>query len=328
MKQKAPSNDYNRAFHYTDFASRKPTRDNDPYRYQAGFGNRFQSEVIPGTLPSGQNMPMKPRFGLYIEGLSYSAFTAPRAVNISTFTYRVRPSVVHSEPFTIKHRSDIDNAFLTLNPRMSRILGSYGWKPFPLPPTKERIDFVDGIHALVGSGDPNLREGLATYVYAINSDMDHRACCNTDGDFLLVPQLGSLDIQTEMGKLFVQPGEICVIPRGLRFTVRQGAGGTVGRGYITEIWGSRWELPELGPLGTHGLANARDFLYPMAQLDENLHESWTVVLKANGEYTAYEQDHSPFDVVAWHGNFAPYKASRAGVFSWRFPRADTLRSMT
>lgn len=143
----------------------------------------------------------------------------------------------------------------------------------------------------------------------ITSDMDHRAFCNTDGDFLIVAQLGNLDIQTELGKLFLQPGEICVIPRGIRFSIRLGPDHTVARGYITEIWGSRWELPDLGPIGGHGLANPRDFLHPVAFIDDNLHEDWAIVNKANGLYHAIEQDHSPFDLVAWHGNVVPYKVS-------------------
>lgn len=181
------------------------------------------------------------------------------------------------------------------------------WSPFPLPPDDEKIDFVDGLHTLGGSGDPNLREGVALYVFMINADMDHRAFCNTDGDFLLVAQLGNLDIQTEFGKIFLQPGEICVIQRGVRFAIRLGPGVKQARGYITEIWGSMWELPDLGPIGGHGLANPRDFLYPVAHIDENLHEDWLIVNKANGKYNAIKLDHSPFDVVAWHGNVVPYK---------------------
>jgi homogentisate 1,2-dioxygenase len=207
----------------------------------------------------------------------------------------------------IPHKADIENCFLTLNPRVATLAEQGEWAPFPLPKEDEKIDFVDGLHTIGGSGDPNLREGIALYVFMINADMDHRAFCNTDGDFLVVAQLGNLDIQTELGKLFLQPGEICVIPRGIRFSVRLGPGHSVARGYITEIWGSRWELPDLGPLGGHGLANPRDFLHPVAYIDDNLHEDWTVVNKANGVYNALEQDHSPYDLVAWHGNVVPYK---------------------
>lgn len=207
----------------------------------------------------------------------------------------------------ISHKADIENCFLTLNPKVATLAEQGEWAPFPLPKEDENIDFVDGLHTLGGSGDPNLREGVALYVFMINTDMDHRAFCNTDGDFLIVAQLGNLDIQTELGKLFLQPGEICVIPRGIRFAVRLGPGHDVARGYICEIWGSRWELPDLGPLGGHGLANPRDFLHPVAYIDEDLHEEWSIVNKANGQYHAIEQDHSPFDLVAWHGNVVPYK---------------------
>jgi homogentisate 1,2-dioxygenase len=214
----------------------------------------------------------------------------------------------------IPHKSDIENCFLTLNPKVATLAEQGEWAPFPLPKDDEKIDFVDGLHTLGGSGDPNLREGVALYVFMINADMDHRAFCNTDGDFLIVAQLGNLDIQTELGKLFLQPGEICVIPRGIRFGVRLGPGHNVARGYITEIWGSSWVLPDLGPLGGHGLANPRDFLHPVACIDENLHENWSIVNKANGLYHAIEQDHSPFDVVAWHGNVVPYKVGPSIVY--------------
>ncbi|KAJ5084688.1 hypothetical protein NUU61_009267 [Penicillium alfredii] len=308
VQPREPVKDLQKVFHYTDTMTRKPTRDNDPYEYQAGFGNRHQSEVIPGTLPAGQNNPQESRFGLYTEGITYSAFAAPRHANFSTYMYRVRPAAAHNGyKANIPHKADIENCFLTLNPKVTTLAEQGEWAPFPLPTEQEKIDFVDGLHTVGGSGDPNLREGIALYVFMINADMDHRAFCNTDGDFLLVAQLGNLDIQTELGKLFLQPGEICVIPRGIRFAVRRGPGHSVARGYITEIWGSRWELPDLGPLGGHGLANPRDFLHPVAYIDENLHEDWSIVNKANGIYNAIEQDHSPFDIVAWHGNVVPYK---------------------
>ena len=140
--------------------------------------------------------------------------------------------------------------------------------------------------------------------------MEKRAICNTDGDFLICAQLGNLDIQTEFGMLFLQPGEICVIQRGVRFRVALGTGVDQARGYITEVWGSMWELPDLGPLGGHGLANPRDFLYPVAHIDDNLGGTWVVVNKNNGKYTGIAQDHSPFDLVAWHGNVVPYKVSK------------------
>lgn len=181
------------------------------------------------------------------------------------------------------------------------------WHPFPLPKEDEKIDFADGLHTLAGSGDPNIREGLALYVYMINSSMERRAFCNTDGDFLICAQLGNLDIKTEMGMIFLQPGEICVIQRGIRFCLNLAPDTEVARGYITEVWGSMWELPDLGPLGGHGLANPRDFLYPVAAIDDDLHVDWQIVNKTNGQLVAIRQDHSPFDLVAWHGNVVPYK---------------------
>ncbi|KAJ4249152.1 hypothetical protein NW762_012487 [Fusarium torreyae] len=307
IKPRVPATDPQKVFHYTDLQRTKPTRDNDPYRYIAGFGNRHQSEVIPGSLPVAQNNPQDRGFGLYTEGITYSAFAAPRHENRSTYMYRARPSAAHLGYKDIENKSDLENCFLSLNKAVETLPQQAEWSPFPLPAEKDQIDFTDGLHTLAGSGDPNLREGLALYVFAINSSMPHKAYCNADGDYLIVAQLGNLDIQTEMGRLFVQPGEICVVPRGVRFRVNLATGTSVARGYITEIWGSTWELPDLGPIGGHGLANPRDFLYPVAYIDEELSTDFTIVVKLNGKHAGVSQDHSPFDVVAWHGNAVPYK---------------------
>jgi len=204
----------------------------------------------------------------------------------------------------------IENCFLSLNPKVDTLTEQAEWGPFPLPKDGDTTDFVDGLHTLGGSGDPNIREGVALYVYTINASMETRAFCNTDGDFLLCAQQGELDIQTEMGMILLSPGEICVIQRGIRFRIGLGSTTKAARGYITEVWGSMWELPDLGPLGGHGLANARDFLFPVAHIDDELHKDWTIVNKNNGKYHAIGQDHSPFDVVAWHGNVVPYKVCR------------------
>lgn len=204
----------------------------------------------------------------------------------------------------------MESCFLSLNQNVEPLAQQAEWSPFPLPQENETIDFTDGIHTLGGSGDPNIREGIALHIYAFNTSMPNKAYCNTDGDFLICAQLGNLHIQTEMGLLFLQPGEICVIQRGVRFRLNLAAGSSVARGYITEIWGSTWDLPDLGPLGGHGLANPRDFLFPTAHIDEDLHIPFTIVVKVNGKHVAIEQDHSPFDVVAWHGNTVPYKVSQ------------------
>ncbi|KAH8658348.1 RmlC-like cupin domain-containing protein [Xylariales sp. PMI_506] len=296
-----------KVFHYTDLQRCKPTRANDPYDYQPGWGNRHQSELIPGALPIAQNNPQDRGLGLYTEGITYSAFGAPRGVNSSTYMYRARPSAAHKGYRSIDTKSHMENCFLSLNPAVEILPQQAEWAPFPLPSDDEKIDFTDGIHTLCGSGDPNLRQGIALYVYMINTSMEQKAYCNIDGDFLITPQLGTIDIQTEMGKLFVQPGEIAVIQRGVRFKINLPKGTPVARGHITEVWGSMWELPDLGPIGGHGLANPRDFLYPVAFIDEDLHVDYVVVVKNNGKHVAIDQDHSPFDVVAWHGNCVPYK---------------------
>ncbi|CAG9951174.1 unnamed protein product, partial [Clonostachys rosea f. rosea IK726] len=183
----------------------------------------------PGALPHGQNNPQDRGFGLYTE--------APRAINSSTYMYRARPSAAHQGYINMESKSHIENCFLTLNPAVETLPEQAEWSPFPLPPDNERIDFTDGLHTLGGSGDPNLRQGIAAYVYMINASMENKAYCNTDGDWLITPQLGILDIQTELGMLFVQPGEICVIPAGIRFKINLAPSVLVARGHIAEIWG-------------------------------------------------------------------------------------------
>ncbi|KAF2730224.1 Homogentisate 1,2-dioxygenase [Polyplosphaeria fusca] len=307
FKERKLVTDPQKAFHFTDLQRLKPTRENDPYEYQAGWGNRFVSEVIPGTLPVAQNNPHEVRFGLYTEGITYSAFAAPRHSNFSTYMYRARPAAAHQGYASFETKSNVENCFLSVNPKVETLAEQAEWSPFKLPQEGEKIDFADGLHTLAGSGDPNIKEGLALYVYMFNSSMEGRAFCNTDGDFLISGQLGTLDIKTEMGMIFLQPGEICVIQRGIRFCMNLAPGTDAARGYITEVWGSMWELPDLGPLGGHGLANPRDFLYPVAAIDDDLHVPYQIVNKINGKLVAINQDHSPFDLLAWHGNVVPYK---------------------
>lgn len=209
-----------------------------------GFGSEFASEHpnYPKSLPEGQNTPQKCPYGLYAEQLSGSAFTAPRHDNLRTWFYRILPSAVH-EPF-----QPYDGAkFMTSdwneahpNPNQFR------WNPFELPNDSENIDFVDGLSTICGAGDPKSRHGIAVHVFACNSSMVNRAFYNSDGDFLIVPQQGSLDITTEFGKLFVSPNEICVIQQGMRFSV--GVNGPT-RGYILEVYDGHFKLPDLGPIG-------------------------------------------------------------------------------
>jgi homogentisate 1,2-dioxygenase len=195
--------------------------------------------------------------------------------------------------------NDTEANFLPINPRVHLSPQQVAWLPFEIP-TGGKTDFISGLKTVAGSGDPTLREGIATHMYMADQSMEQRAFVNSDGDYCIVPQQGSLDIQTEFGPLYVQPGEICVIQRGLRFRVSLPDGPS--RGYILEIWGSNFELPELGPLGANGLANSRDFLHPVAQYEVKK-ESWEIVYKLGGKFFSSKQEHSPFDVVAWHGNY-------------------------
>lgn len=207
---------------------------------------------------------------------------------------------------------DTESNFFPSNNRVHVSPTQLAWLPFEIPSDGE-VDFVSGLKTIAGSGDPTLREGIATHIYAANSSMKNSALVNSDGDFLICPQQGSLDIQTEFGMLFVQPGEIVIIQRGQKFNVKLPDGPS--RGYILEIWGANFELPELGPLGANGLANARDFLYPKARYDIT-QESWTVVYKLAGRFFQSRQEHSPFDVVAWHGNYVSRRrSSRASALT-------------
>ncbi|XP_012261379.2 homogentisate 1,2-dioxygenase [Athalia rosae] len=274
----------------------------DELKYLTGFGSEFSSEDerYPNSLPVGQNNPQKCPYGLYAEQLSGTAFTAPRLENKRSWLYRIRPSVVH-EPFVLIN----DAAHLTHNwdaippnPNQMR------WKPFDVPTRQDPgVDFVQGLHTVCGAGDARVRSGIAIHVYLCNASMRNKALYNADGDFLIVPQLGCLQITTEFGKMKVDPNEICVIQQGMRFSV------TVlgpSRGYILEVFDNHFQLPNLGPIGANGLANPRDFLTPVAWFEDR-ETPFTIISKYQGKLFAASQGHSPFDVVAWHGNYVPYK---------------------
>lgn len=187
---------------------------------------------------------------------------------------------------------------------MECIPSQLAWDPFPLPPESKRVNFVQGLQTIGGNGDPTLREGLAVHVYAANASMEKTAFCNNDGDMLILPQQGRLDIQTELGRMMVRPGELAVIQAGIRYSVRLPDGPS--RGYIQEVFGTSYELPELGPFGANGMAYPRDFETPVASFDIDSTD-WEIIYKIAGKLHACKQSHTPFDVVAWHGNLAPYK---------------------
>jgi homogentisate 1,2-dioxygenase len=270
------------------------------YKYLTGFGNEFATAHpdYPNALPEGQNSPQKCAYGLYAEQLSGTAFTAPRVENQRTWFYRIKPSVCH-QPF-----KRYDNAkFLTRNwNEQHPNPNQFRWLPFDIP-TEQKVDFVDGLHTVCGAGDPLSRHGIAVHIYACNASMENKAFYNSDGDFLIVPQQGALDITTEMGKLYVQPNEICVIQQGIRFSVNV-EGPT--RGYICEVYDNHFRLPDLGPIGANGLANPRDFKYPTAWFEDRDCD-FVVISKFQGALFSSSQNFSPFNVVAWHGNYAPFK---------------------
>lgn len=267
-------------------------------KYQTGFGNNFSSEALPGALPLGRNSPQKAPYGLYAELLSGSAFTAPRAENRRTWVYRIRPSAMH-KPFV-----RIDNHLLRGAPfdEMAPPPTQLRWNPLPIPvlPT----DFVEGMVTMAGNGDAATQTGMAAHIYAANRSMTERAFCNADGEMLIVPQQGRLRLVTELGVLETAPGEIALIPRGMRFRAELPDGPS--RGYICENFGAAFRLPELGPIGSNGLANTRDFLAPVAAYEERdtPHE---LVTRFAGNLWSATMAHSPLDVVAWHGNLTPCK---------------------
>jgi homogentisate 1,2-dioxygenase len=270
----------------------------DPLRYQTGFGNDFATEALPGALPVGQSNPKRPPYGLYTEEVNGTAFTAPRGGNLRSWTYRIRPSAVH-EPFREISLGQLRSAPFDEVPTPPNQLR---WRPLPIP--TEPIDFVAGLVTVGGNGDPAQQVGAAVHWYAANTSMVDRFFYDADGELLIVPELGALKIRTELGALDVAPGEICVVPRGLKFLVE--LAGDAARGYVCENYGTHFRLPELGPIGTNGLANSRDFLAPVAAFEER-DGDFTVVAKFLGRLWEAGIDHSPLDVVAWHGTLTPYK---------------------
>ena len=265
--------------------------------YQSGFGNHFQSEAVAGALAVGRNSPQRPPLGLYAEQISGTAFTAPRHENRRTWTYRIRPSVVH-KPF---HR--LGNAMLRTAPfdETEATPSQLRWSPFPIP--QAPTDFIDGLITIGGNGSAADQSGMAVHIYAANRSMAERYFYNADGEMLIVPQQGRLRLATELGILDAAPGEIAIIPRGLRFRVDLPDGPS--RGYICENYGAMLRLPELGPLGANALANPRDFSAPVAAY-ESTDTRCILVAKFQGNLWAAEMAHSPLNVVAWHGNFVPY----------------------
>jgi homogentisate 1,2-dioxygenase len=298
--------------------------DTTTYAYQSGFGNEFTSEAVQGALPVGRNNPQHPPLGLYPEGINGTAFTMPRDHNRRTWTYRIRPSVMH-RPY-----ARIDNGLIRSAPfnEVEATPSQLRWSPFPIP--TKATDFVDGIVTLGGSGDVTTQTGMASHFYAANRSMTDRYFYNADGEMLILPQQGRARFVTELGVIEARCGEIVMIPRGIRFKVELPDGPS--RGYICENYGAMLRLPELGPIGANGLANARDFLAPVAAYEDK-EAPCKLIAKFQGNLWAADMNHSPLNVVAWHGNYVPYKYDLArfmviGTISFDHPDPSIFSVLT
>ncbi|SDD41380.1 homogentisate 1,2-dioxygenase [Streptomyces prasinopilosus] len=289
----------------------------------SGFGNEHSSEAVPGALPEGRNSPQRAPLGLYAEQLSGTAFTEPRAHNRRSWLYRIRPSAAHPA-FTRTGNGAIRSApFHQTVPDPNRLR----WGPLPAP--AEGTDFLAGLWTLGGNGDVTQRSGMAVHLYHANASMD-RVFSDADGELLIVPEEGGLVLRTEFGLLHVEPGHIALIPRGVRFRVE--LLDDTARGYVCENYGAAFRLPELGPIGANGLANARDFRAPVAAY-EDVEGPVEVVNKFCGNLWSATYGHSPLDVVAWHGNLVPYaydlrRFNVMGTISYDHPDPSVFTVLT
>jgi len=267
--------------------------------YMSGFGNGFETEALPGALPIGRNSPQKCPYGLYAEQLSGSPFTAPRATNERTWLYRIRPTVAHIGPF---ERVDIGLWRTAPCHEVDVPIAPMRWSPLAMPTAP--TSFVEGLRTITTAGDAGTQAGMGAHVYLVTRSMEHEYFYDADGELLFVPQSGGLRICTEFGLIEIEPGEIAVIPRGVKIRVELRDG--PARGYLCENYGGAFTLPDRGPIGANCLANPRDFLTPVAAFEDTDRES-RLFVKWGGVMWATALDHSQLDVVAWHGNYAPYK---------------------
>jgi len=293
--------------------------------YMSGFGNSFETEALPGALPVGRNSPQKVNYGLYAEQLSGSAFTAPQASNERSWLYRIRPTVRHTNRFERIGKGDLRTA-----PERDGELpiGQMRWSPAPIP--VEKLTFVSGLKTITVAGDAETLTGMASHLLFVTESMTREHLSNADGEFLIVAQQGKLRFRTEFGVIEIEPGEICVIPRGVIFRVELIDG--PARAYVCENYGGGFTLPDRGPIGANCLANPRDFLAPVAAY-EDVEGAHTLYLKWGGELYKTEAPQSPLDVVAWHGNYYPYKYdlrrySPVGAISFDHPDPSIFTVLT
>ena len=271
--------------------------------YQTGFGNAFESECLKGALPKGRNNPRLVPYNLYAEQLSGTAFTAPRQENRRTWLYRIQPSVV------VGMAETSEGFFGGVKPSECQpTVDPLRWKPPQALANNALVDFVQGMQLVCTAGEPSVKSGLAIYIYQCNISMKDRHLVNADGDFLVVPQEGALQIITEVGVLRAQPTEIVVLPRGMVFSVQILQDNA--RGYVLEVYSNHFQLPELGPIGSNGLVNARDVYYPTARCVttvDKYQQPCTILCKMHSQIYPKPSSHSPYNVVAWHGNYLPFK---------------------
>jgi homogentisate 1,2-dioxygenase len=267
--------------------------------YMSGFGNGFETEALPGALPLGRNSPQKCPYGLYAEQLSGSPFTAPRATNERSWLYRIRPTVTHWGQF---EKIDIGLWRTAPSHEVDVPISPMRWNPIAIP--NEKLSFVDGMRTITTAGDAGAQAGMGAHIYLVTRSMNDEYFYNADGAMLFVPQQGELRLWTEFGIIDIGPGEIAVIPRGVKMRVELRNG--PARGYLCENYGGAFSLPERGPIGANCLANPRDFLTPVAAYEDK-DRPGTMFVKWGGNLWAAAVEHSPLDVIAWHGNYAPYK---------------------
>ena len=292
--------------------------------YMTGFGNHFATEAVAGALPKGRNSPQRPAFGLYAEQLSGTAFTAPRAENRRSWLYRMRPSAEHPayRPYDGAKQFCAGDLHAPLPPNRLR------WSPLADP--EAPTDLIDSLVTMVANGSAEALSGVAVHVYRASADMAARFFFNADGEMLFIPQEGRLTLLTEMGRIDVAPGEVALVPRGVRFRALLPDGRA--RGYVAENHGALFRLPELGPIGSNGLANPRDFLTPVARYEEE-DGAFELIQKYLGGLWTTTLDHNPLDVVAWHGNLAPWKYDLArfntiGTVSYDHPDPSIFTVLT
>ncbi len=295
-------------------------------QYMSGFANTFETEALPGALPVGHNSPQKVNYGLYAEQLSGSPFTAPQASNQRSWLYRIRPTVRHAGRF-----ETVARGYLRTAPERDEgvlPIGQLRWGPTPVP--DERLTFVTGLRTMTTAGDAEAQAGMASHVLLVTASMEREHLFNADGELLVVAQENGLRFRTEFGVIDIEPGEVCVIPRGVMFRVELIDG--PARAYVCENYGGAFTLPDRGPIGANCLANPRDFLAPVAAF-EDAEEPHTLFVKWGGELFSTQVAHSPLDVVAWHGNYYPYKYdlrrfSPVGAIGFDHPDPSIFTVMT